>query len=241
MTVEEKSKQELMLSELSIRIFNDDDLRSHVDEIAVALADITSDGFGPGKVANTERAKTQLLNEPHVLLAEHLGVPIGIQFQTVHETETDRFVYYSRVIRKQYQGHGIAGRLLDQAIHKYKPSVVGARSQNPAEILSFIRAMKRLGVQQVFPFDGRDGGTNPMTGSLDEFLRILDFTSITDPITGVIRGAYPEGRLGDYAIDTSHRDIAEIEEYMQQVGLSRENGDALFYCARLPLEGSSSR
>lgn len=237
----ERPTQELIENKVRIRVINEQDLNAHIEDIATAVADITSDGFGPDKVTNVERIKNRLLREPHVLLAEHQGVPIGIQFQTVHETDNDCFVYYSRVVCKKYQGYGIARQLLDQAIQQYKPSVVGARSQNPAEILSYIRVMKRLGVQQVFPFDGGDGDTNPMTETSNEFLRILDFTSITDPNTGVIRGAYPEGRLGDYTIDMAHQDIADIEKYMQQVGLSRENGDALFYCARLPYEVSLSK
>ena len=228
MKLEQKERQ----ADIQVRVVDREELSAKIDEIAHKIAEIASDGFGHGKTMSPERIKRRLSKEPFVVLAEQGNNLVGFQFQSIHDTNTERYLYYSRVIKRDQQGQGIAQQLLNRAIEHYQPSVIGARSQNPAEILSFIKAMLKRGITSVFPFiDNQERQASQIT--VTEFLEQIGFAGKVNPETGLGKHSYEEGKLGDYAVQLENPEILAIEKYMQSIGLNRKEGDSVFYLARL--------
>lgn len=221
---------ESVIDNIMTRCLEGDELMKDIDAISARIAQVASDGFGPGKTMSPERIKGRLIKEPYVILAENKGKLLGFQFQSIHTTQEQRYLYYSRVIREDQQGKGIAQLLLNEAIDLYGPSVVGARSQNPAEILSFIKLMEKKGIESIYPFNMNNEEVQVI---LTEFLKEIGFLGKVEIRTGLGKNSYEEGRLGDYGIEFENLKIKQIEEYLQTIGLSRDSGDTVFYFARL--------
>jgi len=215
-----------------VRVVGLDELVADLDSIAARISSVASDGFGPGKEMSPERIARRLSKEPYVILAEEGQELVGFQFQSLHETDTQKYLYYSRVIKKNKQGKGIAQMLLSGAIDAYAPTVIGARSQNPAEILSFTKAMRRRGIAKVYPFTTEEEKLATQS-TLIEFLEVIGFSDKVDLLTGLGQQSYPEGRLGDYEIHLNNPEIVRIEDYLISIGLSRADGDSVFYFAQL--------
>lgn len=226
------SPKEGKQTDIQVRVVDGEELATKIDEIAHKIVEVASDGFGPGKIMSPERIKRRLSKEPFVVLAEQGDNLIGFQFQSIHDTNTQRYLYYSRVVRRDQQGRGIAKQLLDGAIDHYQPSVIGARSQNPAEILSFIKAMRKRGITSVFPFVD-DQERQALQTVVTEFLEQIDLAGKVNPETGLVKHSYEEGKLGDYAIQLENPEILTLEKHLQSIGLKREEGDSVFYFARL--------
>ncbi|OGM29452.1 hypothetical protein A2801_03945 [Candidatus Woesebacteria bacterium RIFCSPHIGHO2_01_FULL_41_10] len=217
---------------LSAAIFTGDSLENNVAQLSEIVASLASDGFGEGKVMSPERMEGRLLREGNLIIAlDQDSVPVGFQMQTVFSEGEEDFLYYSRVVRKDQQGKGIGGKLLRVATSLYKPTVVAARSQNPVEISSFLREMESLNVGGVYPFNFPYDSNPRAQESLRVLVSKLGYLGKTDLETGLCRGAYSEGRLGDYEIRTDHPRIQKVEQDLVRFGLDRQGGDAIFYLA----------
>ena len=215
-----------------IRILEGSELTDNLADIAARTAEVATDGFGAAKNMSADRMAVRLRQRPSATLAEADGALLGFQLQSVHDNGLERYMYYVRAIRRSEQGRGLAARMLHAAIDHYQPTLVGARSQNPAEIQSFRRTMQQRGVEQVFPLATGPEATE-LRADLPAFLGALGFVDTTDPATGLSRGIFTEGRLGDYQVRANTPAIAEIENHFLSVGLDRDAGDALFYFARV--------
>lgn len=210
--------------------FSGTELSNHIDQLSPIVALIAADGFGLPEMMTPERLKPRLLEEGDLIIAvDSKAEGIGFQMQTVFQADKEKYLYYSRAVRKDKQGQGIGGQLLHAAIEVYKPTIVAARSQNPAEICSFIRTMADLGVNGVFPLIKSFGQDEKALRALYVLIEKLGYSKNTDLSTGVCKSAYSEGKLGDYAIDERHPKIKVVESRLQELGINRENGDAVFY------------
>lgn len=220
---------------IEIRVLDGSDLTDGLTEIAARVAEVATDGFGPEKVMSADRMAGRLRREPSLVLAETDGELLGFQLQSVSDRHPERYLYYARAVRRDQQGRGIGSRLLHAAIDHYQPTLVGARSQNPAEILSFQRTMQQRGVEHVFPLAAGPEAT-ALRAQLPNFLAALGLQGTVEPATGLSRGVFTEGRLGDYAVRTDNPDIAALEDFLLSAGLDRNAGDAIFYFARVAPE-----
>jgi hypothetical protein len=54
-----------------------------------------------------------------------------------------------------------------------------------------------------------------------------------DVVSGIIRGVYREGKLGDYSIPTDPT-VARWESWLSEQGFDRYRGDAVAVVARIP-------
>lgn len=214
--------------------FSGTDLLNHIDQLSFIVAFIAADGFGLPEMMTPERLKLRLLKEGDLIIAvDSKAEGIGFQIQTVFQTDKEKYLYYSRAVRKDKQRQGIGSYLLHTAIEAHKPTIVAARSQNPAEIYSFIRVMASLGVNDVFPITRSFGQDEKALRTLSVLVKKLRCSKKIDLNTGLFKGAYPEGRLGDYTVNNQHPEIKLIEGRLQELGMNRENGDAIFYLAFL--------
>lgn len=193
------------------------------------LSAVAMDGFGEG-FATPERIRWLLTSEHHVSfsLTADTREMVGFQMSDIFQVGEDKCLYYSRAIRKTHQRLGLARQLLLSSINLHAPSIVCAKSQNSAEILSFIKTMRTLGVHDVYPF-------SESTALRDTMVEVIAAKKYTvNPETGIIERSFQEGKLGDFTIERSHPEIADLEDILTQRGFQRKRGDALFYAARIP-------
>ncbi len=220
--------------ETSFLRFSGVELSNHIDQLSSIVALLAANGFGLPEMMTPERLKPRLLKEGDLIIAvDSKAEGVGFQIQTVFQADEEKYLYYSRVVRKDKQGQGIGGQLLHAAIEAHKPTIIAARSQNPAEIYSFIRVIASLGVNDVFPFTKSFSQDEKALRALYILVEKLGYSKDTNLITGVCEGAYPEGRLGDYVINKQHSEINVVENQLQKLGINRQNGDAIFYLAFL--------
>lgn len=220
--------------EISFLRFSGTDLSNHIDQLSSISSSLAADGFGRPEMMTPERLKPMLLEEGDLIIAvDSKAEGVGFQMQKVFQTDKGKYLYYSRVVRKDKQRQGIASQLLHAAIETHKPTIVAARSQNPAEICSFAQVMANLGVDDVFPLTKYFKQDEKASRALYVLVEKLGYFKNTDLSTGVCKGAYPGGKLGDYAIDAQHPKVMVIETRLQELGINRQNGDAVFYLAFL--------
>lgn len=199
---------------------------------APQLAELCGDAFGSPAMASVDSMLHIIKYEPQALVAATDTATIGFLTHRIYNGWADRYLHFSRVIRKGYQRQGLGSRMLAQVIDHHQPSVVGARSQNPAAVASSIRTLRSRGASLVFPFyseKDREAAQRMAEGHIQAV-----GSHMPDLRTGLLRRAFDQGRLGDYEIDVRHPDVQVVEDHMQKIRLDRVAGDALFYCARLP-------
>ena len=105
---------------------------------------------------------------------------------------------------------------------------IGGRTQNP---LVFLRYAK-LGT--VYPFDQlytNDLGISVMKYLLENIAEVKEFKDRLNLNTGICRGVYPEGKLGDYPI--SIKGGEHYEKLLRIWRFNRENGDAIITVVKL--------
>lgn len=210
-----------------------EELTRNLDSIAPQITDVVAAGFGPSKQADVEGIRARLLHEPHLVYAQKDSEIVGFQIQSIFETPDDTYLYFARTIRKEYQKIGLGSQLLEYAFRQYKPTVIGARTQNPAALLSFIKFLRRNDQHTIYPISPIHEQGDSMQNTVQQFTQLLGFENQVDVETGRMRGVYEDGRLGDYVINTADPNTIVIEDYLQSIDFERSNGDALFYCARM--------
>lgn len=143
---------------------------------------------------------------------------------------------FAFAVHNKYQAQGWGTALLCAAVSIHKPQIVVAQSQNPAAILASVKALRQLGAVDVYPITADINSSDDAVFALYLMNTIKSEkggTSI-DPETGIMRQIYvPEtgGRLGAYQIKLNNPGIAEIEDRLQQLGLNRDEGDAVNFFA----------
>lgn len=229
-----KSVTKEMLGEsISISRLDNDELIRNLDVIAPQITEVVAEGFGPSNQANVEVLRARLTHEPHLIYAQRNNEIIGFQIQSIFETPDDTYLYFARAIRKEYQKLGLGSQFLEYAYKQYSPTVIGARTQNPAALLSFIKFLRRNDRHAIYPITSAHEQVDSMQETVQEFTQLLGFENQVDVKTGRMQGVYEEGRLGDYVINTADPGTIAIEQYLDSIDFERSNGDALFYCARM--------
>lgn len=210
-----------------------EELAQNLDSIAPQVTAVVAAGFGPSKQADVESIRARLLHEPHLVYAQKDSEIVGFQIQSIFETPDDTYLYFARAIRKEYQKLGLGSQLLEYAFKQYKPTVIGARTQNPAALLSFIKFLRRNDQHMIYPISPMHEQGDSMQNTVRQFTQLLEFEDQVDLETGRMRGVYEDGRLGDYVINIADPSTIAIEQYLQSINFERSSGDALFYCARM--------
>jgi hypothetical protein len=190
--IELQQKNSIVLECLDFTELNHDQSENIVEQISM----VASDGFG--KNMTPDIIARRLNKEPYVILAKEGNQLVGFLFSSINQTESEKYLYFSRAVKKENQGSGIGKMLLIEAIRKYQPTIIGAKSQNPAAIYSFIKAMKNLDISSIYPFFS-DKEKNNMKKVILEFANTLGVTGNFDFLTGLISNSYG-GRLGDYEV-----------------------------------------
>lgn len=226
------NKDKMEKDNISVVIYVDSTLVDNIDSLAEITAKIATDGFGADKEMSPSRMKDKLIKEGSLIIISVGDKPVGFQTQKIITRDYIRLMYYSRVVSKGYQGKGIGSRMFVTSLDFFKPNIVVARSQNPAALYSSTRELRKNGAKIIFPFDQSFDESAEAKDALIWLIESLGYS--IDKInlsTGVHKAAYSEKKLGDYEIRSEHPGIKAMEERLNELGLDRMNGDAVFYLA----------
>lgn len=138
-------------------------------------------------------------------------------------------------IRKPQQGGRWSKPIFELALSTAKQmgrhvGYIGGRTQNPVVMHRYSKFGK------LFPFDSRY--TTSQGRRVVEFLvgNIWEAQAGEfNPESGIFRGAYKEGRLGDYPIPETD-EVRRWEMLLMKDGFDRNNGDAVAVVARVNAE-----
>lgn len=136
-------------------------------------------------------------------------------------------------LKKHLQGRGLASfeRLLAKICGLFPGRAfgwVGGRTQNPLVILRYAR----LGTN--YPFDAKysEGeGQTLLRFLVQNIADVNEVKATLDYSTGICRGLYPEGRLGDYGRTIDGAEAIECS--LAEWGFDRNAGDAVITATRL--------
>ena len=130
-----------------------------------------------------------------------------------------------RVVFPEYQKHGIATHLAEEAIKRHRPYfVVGkTRTWRIPRMYEDTRLIK-----SIHPIDGL------FTSGMQEVLRLtLDRSTLlsTDLRTGVCLGIYPPEESSRFIPPSTNARGVAIDRRIRELGVQPERGDGIVYCA----------
>lgn len=136
-----------------------------------------------------------------------------------------RVLYIStRLVRSEHQKSGLGTALLRCAHNLHDaPDIVAGRTQNPAVVRSYDESDL---FRKLYPFDE----TYDVSPRIQ---RVLDYVALqikhpTDPVTGLTKGAYKEGKSRSYDDGEAGSEVRAIYNRMiNEFGLNSEEGDAI--------------
>lgn len=202
------------------------------DSVIESLGRVFSDGFGLPNGWNREDIRRALHRSDVLgLLHDADGVVVGYAFYSAPEISLEgRHLLWEDAIclQKLVQGSGYTGQVLFKSVTKLFPERVfgwvGGRTQNPKVFLRYAK----LG--QVLPFDlayTSSLGRKVMNFLVEHITEVQEALSrgILEQATGICRGIYREGKLGDYEIASHSWDRFEV--LLRSWAFDRDSGDAL--------------
>lgn len=208
------------------------------DELAARVLSVFRAGFGLPQGWSIEGVRTALARSTAIgLLAapdvtEYGGYAL---YLAPEETLLTGWVLWEDAIclRKEFQKRGLSSRALLEASSLFPTREfgwLGGRTQNPM-VLKRYQHRSSL----VLPIDeGYEGlpGKTVMSFLRQHIAEVREPPGM-DQQTGICYAAYKDGRLGDYEIDLTDAEVASIERRLSELGLNRDNGDAVIAMARL--------
>lgn len=217
-----------------VLFFKKDSILDLMDDLSRMTADVAVDGFGIPGMITAEIMRKEMENSDGLLIVlDDKDLPTAIQFFEIHEDLGNKFVWYGRAMRKVSQGQGLAGLMMRKMVNLINPTMVCAQSQNPAEIRSFSREMRKLGVKNIFPLDVLYDDDEEAKRALEVVVDWFGYETMNVG-TGLQSGLYGGKKMGDYKIRLDNPEINLIESRLSELGLNRQAGDAVFYMAFLP-------
>lgn len=210
------------------------------EHLILEILDIFQDGFGFERDEGWSHAGVQrALHRSRIVgfLTDELGRSVGYAFFSAPEAELEgTYLLWedSVCLRQMVQGKGFASReLFEKACSLFPGRAfgwIGGRTQNPLVMLRYAN----LG--EVFPFDVPfidDLGKKVMGFLLAHVTGIQQAAEkgALEPHTGICRGAYHEGKLGNYA--TSVAGTERFEQMLRRWSFERDGGDAIIVVSRL--------
>lgn len=213
-----------------IEVYQKDRLSYESTNLIPVLSDLNSRAFKL-QIPTTEKETKDRLDQTDVLfLAKSEEELIGFANYQVLNLNGATVLYQSRGILEGSQNKGLGRYFTKLAIDMFNADILSAKSQNPNSIWSAIRA----GVlKEVFPIDRLYSESNEIMTILKLLIEKRGKTGEVDLDTGLHRASYPMGKLGDYSIDLSHPGIAGVEKRLQEIGLNRLLGDAIYYMGKV--------
>lgn len=198
-------------------------------EVAHELTDVNSAAFAFGVPTPLEEVKQRMSSVDALALVYDSEVPVGFASYQTAMCCRRLVVYQSRGLAAGYRGRGLGRLLTCYGVSRYRPYVLAAHAQNPISILATMRS----GIlETVYPIEASYDADDEMFSILADLVNVRGYSGQVCLDTGLHKGAYPMGKLGDYPVDMSHPGIAMVERRLAEIGLDRERGDAVYYMGR---------
>lgn len=127
-----------------------------------------------------------------------------------------------------WQHSGLGIKILFEVLKHMPCASVAARTQNPA----FILMLRKLEPQALLPLTAcYEGHDLELLKALKREIIELKGANI-DLRSGLCRKAYHGKKLGDYEVNLSNSQINQIESRFEQLGLNRDDSDAIVVIAK---------
>jgi hypothetical protein len=135
-------------------------------------------------------------------------------------------------LRKSLQGRGLSARVLEEVSSLFPDRQfgwLGGRTQNPLVLKRYLhRATLVLPVNLGYE---SEQGKRVMSFLCKHITEVREPEGM-EPGTGICRAVYG-GKLGDYKVDLTDPEVADIEHRLTELDFNREGGDAVIAMARL--------
>lgn len=207
-----------------------DDIAAHMDRLVPLWADLNTEAFALNEPTTHEEAAHKLATADLLLLAEHGGEPVGFGMYQLIPSSAGRVIYQARGLLAGTQGLGHGRSLPVRASVELNADFLIAKAQNPISIWS---TMSSGLFERVQPIDGDFTESPEMSQVLADTLTARGKVGEADPRTGLHRGSYPMGKLGDYQPVPGHPGIARVQARLAEIGVSIANGDAIYYGGKI--------
>lgn len=199
-----------------------------------AIHQIFLDGFGLKKGWSVEGINKRLKTSNVIGFLRKDGKEIcGYAFYSIpSELLGDAYMLWEDgvCLRKEIQGKGLTKQVVEKSSFVFpdkKFSWIGGRTQNPL----VIKRYSKFGA--LFPFHATyaAGEGKLVMNYLNQHIAEVRDVKQLEKNTGICRGVYKEGRLGDYSMLVSDTD--DYERRLLEWNFQRESGDAVIVVSKL--------
>ena len=204
-------------------------------DIPAQILDVFRDGFALPQAWTLAQSRHAMVRSDvlGLLVNAHAQVFAYAFYSIPPETLFGKHVLWEDAIciRQALQGQGYASEALIHQVCSHFPEYnfgwLGGRTQNP----QIFRRYAHFGA--LYPFDQSYAeGSGPFVLAFlrQHITEVNEDWLRTDPLTGICKNIYPEGRLGNYTIDLEKHE--RFEQMLNNWGFERSAGDAVIVVAQ---------
>lgn len=217
------------LQDYSIFVYTGSSYKDSLEKLTYPISQINSLAFGLDETT-TEETKERLAKTDTLLLAIVNEAVVGFATFQIIGLDGGVAIYQSRGILPSHHGRGLGKSFTRTACELHSPDILVAKAQNPVSIWATMRSRV---LKTIYPIEKLYSESPEMQQSLRIIVERRGHAGEVDLSTGLHRKSYPMGRLGNYQINLSHPGIALVEQRLQEIGLKREEGDAVYYMGKV--------
>ena len=227
MEIPKKSKAEFKTGlERNIHVLRRSDIERDMDRIAPLYAELNTAAFALEEPTETDEAIDKLSHTDLLLLAsDDENNPVGFATYQCIPSAAGNVIYQARGLTAESRGLGLGRSFPRIAARELSADYLIAKAQNPISIWSTIASEL---FETVLPIDGDFTDSPEMQQVLLDTVAFRGKTGGVDLRTGIHRGSYPMGKLGDYAPDLSHPGVAAVQARLDELGIDSLAGDAVY-------------
>lgn len=202
-----------------------------LDTLAPMYADLNTAAFALDQPTTIDEAADRLTKTDLLLLAlDDSHEPVGFATYQFIPSAAGRVIYQARGLTKEARGRSYGKKFPQAAARELRADFLIAKAQNPISIWSTMSA----GVfETAYPLHGDFTESPEMSRVLLDTVAARGKTGEVDLRTGVHKGSYPMGKLGDYDPDFSHPGVAAVQARLLELGIDATNGDAIYYGGKI--------
>lgn len=215
----------------NIRILHRTDIERGMGSIAPLYANLNTAAFALENPTDIAEAIDKLSHTDLLLLAsDSENNPVGFATYQYIPSSAGNVIYQARGLTVEARGLGLGKTFPRIAAHELGADYLIAKAQNPISIWSTIASEL---FEEVLPIDGDFTDSPEMLQVLLDTVSFRGKTGGVDLRTGVHRGSYSMGKLGDYTPDLSQPGVATVQARLDELSVDNMAGDAVYYGGKI--------
>jgi len=210
-----------------LQIFTKESIAKNNPDLIPIISLLNSLSFDFKQPSTHSEIEDKLKLTDLLILAIHHKTPVGMATYQILFCGEKKLIYQARGIIPEHQKTGLGKKFVQIAHYLCQPEIISARAQNPISIWTTIKS----GIlKKTYPIEILYNQSPAMQKVLTDLIMQRGFSiKEVNPNTGLQKKAYKMGQLGNYNIDTKHPGVTMVENKLYEIGLDKNNGDAVYY------------